>query len=213
MLKKLPIGIQTFREIIEEGYVYIDKTAHARALAESGKYFLPVAPAPLRQEPVPGYLKELFEGSEALFRGLHIHEHWDWSRRHPVIRLDFSGGVLDQPRGAGRGASASCWRRIAERLGVACDCEANEHPRLLRRADRPRPPGDRRARRRSWSTNTTSRSSTTSPTSSGRRAARGPEEPLLDDEGQDAHIRLVFMTGVTKFSKVSLFSGSTSSTT
>jgi hypothetical protein len=38
MLKKLPIGIQTFREIIEAGHVHIDKTAHARALAQSGKY-------------------------------------------------------------------------------------------------------------------------------------------------------------------------------
>ena len=38
-LKKLPIGIQTFREIIEEGYVYIDKTAHAWAMASTGKYF------------------------------------------------------------------------------------------------------------------------------------------------------------------------------
>jgi hypothetical protein len=38
-LKKLPIGIQTFREIIEEGYVYVDKTAHALALASTGKYY------------------------------------------------------------------------------------------------------------------------------------------------------------------------------
>ncbi|EXJ14148.1 AAA family ATPase [Imhoffiella purpurea] len=35
-LKKLPIGIQTFREIIEEGYTYVDKTAHAWALASGG---------------------------------------------------------------------------------------------------------------------------------------------------------------------------------
>ena len=38
---KLPIGIQTFRQIIEEGYAYVDKTAHVQALVETGKaYFL-----------------------------------------------------------------------------------------------------------------------------------------------------------------------------
>ena len=36
-------------------------------------------------------MKELFEGNEALFRGLHVHPHWDWTARHPVLRLDFSG--------------------------------------------------------------------------------------------------------------------------
>ena len=35
-LKKLPIGIQTFREIITEGYAYVDKTSHALAMAEAG---------------------------------------------------------------------------------------------------------------------------------------------------------------------------------
>ena len=38
-LKKLPIGIQTFREIIAEGYTYVDKTAHALTLATEGKYY------------------------------------------------------------------------------------------------------------------------------------------------------------------------------
>ena len=37
-------------------------------------------------------IKELFEGNEALFNGLHIHERWDWSARHPVVRLSFGGG-------------------------------------------------------------------------------------------------------------------------
>ena len=42
-------------------------------------------------------LKELFEGSEALFRGLAVHEHWDWSVRHPVLRFSFAGGSFKTP--------------------------------------------------------------------------------------------------------------------
>jgi hypothetical protein len=37
-------------------------------------------------------LKELFEGNEALFEGLYIHDKWDWSRHYPVIKVDFAGG-------------------------------------------------------------------------------------------------------------------------
>jgi hypothetical protein len=43
-------------------------------------------------------LKELFEGNEALFRGLDIHDHWDWSRKLPVLKIDFAGGVLHSPQ-------------------------------------------------------------------------------------------------------------------
>ena len=39
-------------------------------------------------------LKELFEGHELLFRGLYIHDCWDWSTAYPLIRLSFGGGVF-----------------------------------------------------------------------------------------------------------------------
>jgi hypothetical protein len=93
-LKKLPIGIQTFGEIITEGYTYVDKTAHALALASSGKYYFLSRPRRFGKSLFLDTLKELFEGSEALFRGLALHAHWDWSRRHPVLRFDFSGDDL-----------------------------------------------------------------------------------------------------------------------
>ena len=92
-LKKLPVGIQTFSQIINEGYTYVDKTAHALALATTGKYWFLSRPRRFGKSLFLDTLKELFEGNEALFRGLDIHPHWDWSRRHPVIRLDFAAGV------------------------------------------------------------------------------------------------------------------------
>ena len=41
-------------------------------------------------------LGELFEGSEALFQGLEIHGRWDWTVRHPVVRLDFGPGHFQE---------------------------------------------------------------------------------------------------------------------
>ncbi len=89
MKKKLPIGIQTFREIREEGYYYVDKTAWAQRLQAEGKHYFLSRPRRFGKSLFLDTLKELFEGSEELFRGLAIHEDWDWSVRYPVVRLSF----------------------------------------------------------------------------------------------------------------------------
>ena len=205
-LKKLPIGIQTFREIIEEGYVYVDKTDHAWALASSGKYYFLSRPRRFGKSLFLDTLKELHEGSEPLFRGLYIHERWDWSRRHPVIRLDFAGGVV-QTRAELDLRIERMLNENAERLGLVCEWSRNDitgcFSDLIRAAH----------------------------AASGQRVVVLVDEydkPILDNitdsacaaevrEGlknlystlktRDAHLQLVFMTGVTKFSKVSLFSG------
>ena len=62
-------------------------------------------------------LKELFEGSEPLFRGLDVHGDWDWSRRHPVVRLDFSGGNFRKPGFLEEHATAQI-EDIGRRAGV-----------------------------------------------------------------------------------------------
>ena len=99
MKKRLPIGIQTFREIREEGCYYVDKTAYARRLIHDVKHYFLSRPRRFGKSLFLDTLKELFEGSEALFEGLAIHEHWDWSVRHPVVRLDFSGESFREPGG------------------------------------------------------------------------------------------------------------------
>ena len=90
--RRLPIGIQTFREIREEGCYYVDKTAHIRRLLDEAKHYFLSRPRRFGKSLFLDTCKELFEGNEPLFEGLHIHEHWDWSARHPVVRLDFSSG-------------------------------------------------------------------------------------------------------------------------
>ena len=95
--RKLPIGIQTFREIREEGCYYVDKTAYACRLVDEGKHYFLSRPRRFGKSLLVDTLKELFEGNEPLFEGLDVHDRWDWSVRHPVVRLDFSAGDFSDP--------------------------------------------------------------------------------------------------------------------
>jgi len=94
MSRQLPIGIQTFREIREGDCYYVDKTGFALRLIEQGKYYFLSRPRRFGKSLFLDTLVELISGNEPLFRGLHVHEHWDWQRRYPVIRLSFADGVL-----------------------------------------------------------------------------------------------------------------------
>ena len=95
--RKLPIGIQTFREVREESCYYVDKTPYMRRLVEEGKHYFLSRPRRFGKSLFVDTLKELFEGNEPLFEGLAIHGHWDWSVRYPVLRLDFSLGDYREP--------------------------------------------------------------------------------------------------------------------
>ena len=88
--KKLPIGIQTFRKIREDDYYYVDKTALALRLVEEGSHYFLSRPRRFGKSLFLDTLGELFTGSEPLFRGLHIHDRWDWSTVYPVIRIGFA---------------------------------------------------------------------------------------------------------------------------
>ena len=89
--------MQTFRKLREQDCYYVDKTAYIeRLLAEGAHYFLS-RPRRFGKSLFLDTLKELFEGNEALFAGLHIHAGHDWTKRHPVVRLDFAGGSFKEP--------------------------------------------------------------------------------------------------------------------
>ena len=92
--RRLPIGIQTFREIREGDCYYVDKTGFALRLIEDGKYYFLSRPRRFGKSLFLDTLAELFAGNEPLFRGLAAHGEWDWGRRFPVIRLSFAEGVL-----------------------------------------------------------------------------------------------------------------------
>ena len=87
--KKLPIGIQTFRLMREEGYYYVDKTGLIQQMVESGRHYFLSRPRRFGKSLLLDTLKNLFEGQQSLFTGLAIHDHWDWSIKYPVLRFSF----------------------------------------------------------------------------------------------------------------------------
>ena len=87
----LPIGIQNFRTLRESGCYYVDKTPLIHQLVSQGRYYFLSRPRRFGKSLLLDTLHELFAGSESLFQGLHIHEHWDWNEAFPVVRLSFGG--------------------------------------------------------------------------------------------------------------------------
>ena len=95
--RKLPIGMQTFRELREENAYYVDKTPYIRRLLDEGKHYFLARPRRFGKSLFLDTLKEFFEGNEALFAGLYLHDRHDWSQRHPVVRLSFGSADFKEP--------------------------------------------------------------------------------------------------------------------
>lgn len=93
---KYPIGIQTFSEIRECGYVYVDKTEYLHKLIVSGsKYAFLSRPRRFGKSLFLSMIEEFFKGNRELFEGLAISGYdYDWQPR-PVIHFDFSGCPVD----------------------------------------------------------------------------------------------------------------------
>jgi len=91
MLQKLPLGIQTFSEIINENYLYVDKTQQIYNLICSGKYFFLSRPRRFGKSLTLSTINSIYSGQRDLFSGLWIEEEWDWQKKHPVIHISFSG--------------------------------------------------------------------------------------------------------------------------
>ena len=202
--RRLPIGIQTFRKIRERNCYYVDKTPFIKALVDGGSHYFLSRPRRFGKSLFLDTLKELFEGNQPLFEGLAIHDGWDWSVRHPVVRLSFGSGTFNQPgqveasaveqliaieeraelvtsyvTTAGRFASVLA--QLHEQSGQPVVVLVDEYDKpILDALDAPE-----LAR-------------------ANRDFLRGIYSVIKD---QDAHIQFAFLTGVSKFSKVSLFSG------
>ncbi len=204
-MKKLPIGIQTLSTIIEEGYAYVDKTEIALKLIELGRYYFLSRPRRFGKSLFLSTLQEIFEGNETLFRGLYIDGKWDFSQTNPVVHISF---------GAGGGRSVEALHRkmhlvletSEEKQGIHLSGDLHPHERfaklihsvykktgkkvviLIDEYDKP------------ILDNITN-----------KEKARLMRDELRDFyaviKDNDTYIRLAFITGVSKFSKVSLFSG------
>ena len=218
--RRLPVGIQTFRRIREEGYYYVDKTGYARRLADErgGSRFFLSRPRRFGKSLFVDTLKELYEGSEPLFRGLAVHDAWDWSRRHPVVRLSFAGGNFKRPGELVESATAqlaACERRAGLPASTAgtparrfADLLESLHERTGERVvvlvdEYDKPILDARAGSAPPGAPEEAPPAGDAQALANRDDLRGLYGALKDS---DAHVEMTFITGVSKFSKVSLFS-------
>ncbi len=202
---RLPIGIQDFARLRETDSYYVDKTPLIRDLIERGDHYFLARPRRFGKSLLIDTIKALFEGQEALFRGLAIHPHWDWSVTHPVLRLSF-GGTYSAPEEI-EGDIIEQLEGLERHAGLPPAATSDTGPRRLRNLL------DRLHRQ------------------TGQRVVVLVDEydkPILDSlhdsararanrdylrgfygiiKDSAAHVRFVFVTGISMFSKVSLFSG------
>ncbi|WP_338846343.1 ATP-binding protein [Massilia sp. W12] len=202
--KKLPIGISSLSNIISEGFYYADKTGMFANLIQQGKYYFLSRPRRFGKSLMLDSIKEIFECNQALFQGLEIQDQWDWSCPHPVLRIDFSGDTLNS----------------LEDLDASVKQQFDDYERQFALPARYT---DHRGRLRDLILRLHQQSGQTVVV-----LIDEYDKPILDNieqselaqairnqlktlygvlKGLDAHLRFVMLTGVSKFSKVSLFSG------
>ena len=206
-MRKLPIGIQSFEALRRDKYLYVDKTQHALNLIQSGKYYFLSRPRRFGKSLFLSTLKAYFEGKRELFTGLKILELTQeapeaW-QAHPVLHFDFNGADYSRD----------------EALEKHLDSSLTNWEKIYGYENRDEALGDRFNRLLITAHNQTGRGCVV--------LIDEYDKPLLEVMDNDAlmernkktfkgffsvlkkadeHIAFAFITGVTKFTKVSLFS-------
>ena len=92
---KYPIGVQAFDKLRTEGFVYVDKTALVHKMAQEGNYYFLSRPRRFGKSLLISTLKAYFEGKRELFQGLAMEQLEQEWRVHPVLRLDLNTEKYD----------------------------------------------------------------------------------------------------------------------
>ncbi len=203
-MKKLPIGLQTFSNIINENYLYIDKTKEALELIENCKYSFLSRPRRFGKSLLMDTIQEIFEGNKELFKGLYIYDKWDFNVKYPVIKIDFFGDLRSEE--ALKRNIFNMLRHNQERLEVECfstddfsgcmeDLIKNTHKKynqpvvvLIDEYDKA----------------ILDNLDQMEVAKENREIIKSLYSIL---KGSDKYIKFVLLTGVSKFSKASIFSG------
>ena len=96
-MEKIATDIYTFSRLREEGFTYVDKTEELYAMVsgETGSQFFMARPRRFGKSLAVSTLKCLFEGRRELFSGLKIESKWDWAKKWPVLHLDMGSMQYD----------------------------------------------------------------------------------------------------------------------
>ena len=204
--RKLPIGVQSFKKLREDNFEYVDKTAYiSRLVGDSIQYFLS-RPRRFGKSLLLSTLKAYWEGKKELFKGLAIEKlesnNKDAWKKHPVFYFDFNGenysttpvenvlvnhlkqwedmyGITDNSETLG-GRFKNLLIKVSQKTGMRCVVLVDEYDKpLLDLIDNPEMQEHNKAVFKGFYSNLKS---------------------------CDEYIRFVFITGVTKFHKVSIFS-------
>jgi hypothetical protein len=204
---KLPLGIQSFQKIRDksQGYIYVDKTQQALALIDRGVYYFLSRPRRFGKSLFLDTLKSIFEAKQTLFTGLFIEDKWNWTIEYPVIKLSFGAGVIKDATDLNKRV-ITLLKKNQQHLEVECEEWDNARDYfenliiaaykkyqqkvviLVDEYDKP------------ILDNITE-----------QERARYIRDELKNIysviKESDPYLKFVFLTGVTKFSRVSLFSG------
>lgn len=203
LMRKLPIGIQTFEDIRTNNYLYVDKTALVWRIANTGKPYFLSRPRRFGKSLLLSTFEAYFEGKKELFKGLAIEKMETEWKQYPVLHLDLNAEKYDSPERLGnilsnqltqwealygKGADENTLstrfsgiiRRACEQAGCGVVVLVDEYDKPLLQAL-----GDNDLLEEYRKT---------------LKAFYG----VL--KSADRYLRFAFLTGVTKFSQVSVFS-------
>ncbi|MDR2775153.1 MAG: AAA family ATPase, partial [Tannerella sp.] len=203
-MEKLPIGIQSFEKLREGKYLYVDKTKEIYQLITSGNAFFLSRPRRFGKSLLVSTMEAVFRGKKELFEGLYIYDRWDWSQQSPVIRLDFGGlsytsgeelktSLTDFVEATARTCQLTLDRKalsdkFMELLEKLHRLTGQKAVVLVDEYDKP----------------ITDYLSDLETAEATRQILHGFYQVL---KAADEHLRFIFLTGVSKFAKVSIFSG------
>jgi Predicted AAA-ATPase/PD-(D/E)XK nuclease superfamily len=202
MIQKYPVGLQDFGKIRTENFLYVDKTEFVYKMADVGGYYFLSRPRRFGKSLFISTLESLFLAKRELFKGLFIEDKWNWEKTNPIIRISFSN-IGHKEKGLYRAIDDQL-NRIAESYGIVFqdDVISGKFKELIEKLS----------------------------------ASRGKvvvlideyDKPIIDYLGDqtdkaienrdilksfysilkdaDPYLKLVFITGVSKFSRVSIFS-------
>jgi hypothetical protein len=204
-MRKLGIGISDFKELIKGNYIYVDKTEYIYKLINSGKYYFLSRPRRFGKSLLLSTIKYLFEGQRELFKGLYIEGKWKWEEKNPVIKIDFGETQVKNEDELEKELKAIIietgkkygyeykeeytinrnWRLLVEKI-----YEENKKQVVILIDEYDKPILDNIEKRKEVERI--------------REVLKGFYTTL---KGLDGYIRFILVTGVSKFAKVSLFSG------
>jgi hypothetical protein len=201
-MKKLPIGTQSFEILRSSGFLYVDKTEHNHRLIANSRVVFLSRPRRFGKSLLISTLDELFKGNQSLFEGLWIYDQWDWTQRYPVIRIDWTDIMHGNKEEMERDMS-SFLKRKANLYGITLVSEyaSSLFAELIELLHQ----------------------------TTGQKAVVLIDEydsPILDTmdksgfgevqewlqtfykrlKAKDDHLKFIFLTGITKVAKVSIFS-------